>query len=316
MHVRTTEIVRATVAIRKAVLLDGNTIKEWDIYNGFRTFDVKRMYAFNEKGDNNTDITNALATPMAEVFKDNAGNNYQYFVYVNPHHWMEMPVISHLVQQYAHMLPSSSVRIIILTTDEALPDSVSDNVVTLRFDPPGHAELRAALDVVLDSVSGSSGATELSEEEKDRICYAGAGLGKDNFDMHVSLSIVNKANVDGDTFVISADDIIEGISEGKTEIINKNDLLELIPAENIEDVGGMENLKEWVAKRSTCYTDEAMDYGIEAPKGIVCIGLPGSGKSLMAKAVASELGIPLVKLDFGRVFNSLVGASEERMRNR
>jgi SpoVK/Ycf46/Vps4 family AAA+-type ATPase len=76
----------------------------------------------------------------------------------------------------------------------------------------------------------------------------------------------------------------------------------------------MENLKDWIRKRSRCYSDEAREFGVEPPKGIVFVGVPGSGKSLAAKAIASSLGIPLVRLDFGRVFNSLVGASEQRMR--
>jgi len=314
IHVRTSEIVRATIAVRKTVLLDGSTIKEWDILNGFRDFDVKTMYSFNGKGDGNSDIGAALGAPLLEVFKDAKSDTYQYFVYVNPQYWMEAPVTSHLIQQYSHILPSSPIRIILITPDEALPDTVSENLVTIRFGSPGHVELRESLDTVLSSVSGSSGENEIPSEEKDRICYAGAGMGKDSFDMHVSLAIVNKAAVEGDTYRISPDDIIEGIGEGKTEIINKNDLLELLPTESMSDIGGMENLKEWVAKRSNCYTDDAIDFGIESPKGMVFVGVPGSGKSLAAKAVAKELGVPLVRLDFGRVFNSLVGKSEERMR--
>lgn len=106
----------------------------------------------------------------------------------------------------------------------------------------------------------------------------------------------------------------EGIAQGKTEVVKNSDILELFPTENMGNVGGLENLKEWVAMRRDCYSEEAKEFGIEPPKGIVLVGPPGTGKSLVAKAVASELGVPLVRLDFGRVFSSFVGSSEQRMR--
>jgi SpoVK/Ycf46/Vps4 family AAA+-type ATPase len=73
-------------------------------------------------------------------------------------------------------------------------------------------------------------------------------------------------------------------------------------------------LKEWIYKRRNCFTDEAEQFGIEPPKGIVCVGVPGSGKSLISKAIAGVFGVPVVRLDFGRVFNAYVGRSEERVR--
>jgi SpoVK/Ycf46/Vps4 family AAA+-type ATPase len=87
----------------------------------------------------------------------------------------------------------------------------------------------------------------------------------------------------------------------------------LIPAGNIEDVGGMQGLKEWIGQRADCYSDEAKEFGIEPPKGAALVGVPGAGKSLVAKAIASVLNVPLVKIDFSRVFSKFVGDSEQRM---
>jgi SpoVK/Ycf46/Vps4 family AAA+-type ATPase len=82
----------------------------------------------------------------------------------------------------------------------------------------------------------------------------------------------------------------------------------------MDQVGGLDNLKEWVVKRRACFSTEAKEFGIEAPKGAGLFGPPGTGKSLSAKAIASSLGLPLIKFDVGRVFQSLVGQSEERVR--
>lgn len=146
----------------------------------------------------------------------------------------------------------------------------------------------------------------------DSICYTGSGMSKNHFEMYAALSIVQAARDGKDT--VEAKDIVDGVAIGKTDVVNSNDILELYPSADMANVGGLENLKAWVARRKDCYSDAAKEYGIEPPKGLVLVGVPGSGKSLVAKAIASELGVPLVRLDFGRVFNSLVGASEGRMR--
>ena len=107
---------------------------------------------------------------------------------------------------------------------------------------------------------------------------------------------------------------MESVNVGKTDILNSSDLLELYKKEDMAHVGGMENLKSWVSKRSNCYSEEAKDHGVESPKGAVLLGPPGTGKSLAAKAIASEMKVPLIRLDFGKVFSSLVGSSEQRIR--
>ena len=83
----------------------------------------------------------------------------------------------------------------------------------------------------------------------------------------------------------------------------------------MDDIGGLENLKTWLRKRNGSWLDEAAAYGLPAPKGVLVTGVPGCGKSLTAKAMASAWSLPLVRLDIGRVFGGLVGASEQNMRN-
>jgi SpoVK/Ycf46/Vps4 family AAA+-type ATPase len=110
-------------------------------------------------------------------------------------------------------------------------------------------------------------------------------------------------------------DFIAIISANKTAVVQKSDVLELLPPANMDDVGGLEVLKEWITMRKRCFTQEARDFGVDVPKGAVFIGPPGTGKSLAAKAIAYELEQPLIKFDIGKVFNSLVGESEARVRS-
>jgi len=79
-------------------------------------------------------------------------------------------------------------------------------------------------------------------------------------------------------------------------------------------VGGLDVLKDWLKKRAKSFTQEARDFGLPAPKGILLLGIPGCGKSLSAKAIGHQWQVPLLRLDVGRVFAGLVGQSEENMR--
>jgi len=313
IHIRTNEIVRATLSCRQSILVYGDHYREWDIANGFREFDISNMFKNTVSGDGNTDIHNCMSMPGGHIASTENDETYTYFVFVNPQYWLrDNPILTHYLQQYCHTLASTNVRVLLITPDTALPEPLNDSVVTVHFDTPSHAELKTYLDIVLNGVEGDI--LNIDEDtDKDKICYAGAGMSREAFEMYASIAIVQAAT-EGEESEVGLEDVIEGINRGKTEVINKNDILELYPSENIEDVGGMENLKEWVNKRSNCYSEEAKEFGVEAPKGIVLVGIPGTGKSLVAKAISSELGVPLVRLDFGRVFNSLVGKSEERMR--
>ena len=82
----------------------------------------------------------------------------------------------------------------------------------------------------------------------------------------------------------------------------------------IKDIGGLDNLKNWLLKRNNSWSEQAKKYCIPAPKGVLVTGVPGCGKSLTAKAMSTIWGLPLLKLDFGKVFSGLVGSSEENMR--
>ena len=103
----------------------------------------------------------------------------------------------------------------------------------------------------------------------------------------------------------------------KEQLIKKSGMLEVINfSETINDIGGLENLKDWLRKKAKVFSnlDKAIKFGVDVPKGIMIIGMPGCGKSLTAKATASLFEIPLVRLDIGRLLGKYVGESEGNMR--
>jgi SpoVK/Ycf46/Vps4 family AAA+-type ATPase len=113
---------------------------------------------------------------------------------------------------------------------------------------------------------------------------------------------------------LTTDEIPEIISY-KEQIIKKSGTLEYFhPQETIADIGGMENLKEWLDKRKSGFEPDAKDHGLTPPKGVLLLGIQGCGKSLIAKAIASMWNKPLLKFDLGRVYGSYLGQSEENIR--
>jgi AAA+ superfamily predicted ATPase len=316
IHVRATELLRAVTAIRRTVLVDMGEYREWDIVNGSRDFKASNQTDEGLKGDGNADISQTFQEPLEAMRLATAGGeNTKYFVYLNPHVFMDSnPHMHQLLLMYNEYLPSCRICVVLVTPDQPLPESAAgDSILSLHFATPGLKELRARLGSMLEGADEDfhEGA-DVDEDGMDRICYAGAGMTGLQFDTFSSLAAVKAAR--GRKSSLNTEDLVREVSLGKTEIVNSSDILELYPSTGISDVGGMENLKEWVSQRSRCYSDEARDFGVEAPKGMVLVGPPGTGKSLVAKAIAGELGVPLVRMDFGRVFSSYIGSSEQRIR--
>jgi len=108
---------------------------------------------------------------------------------------------------------------------------------------------------------------------------------------------------------------IERVLDAKKQAVRQTGILEFYPSqESLKSVGGLDNLKQWVQIRQEAFTEEARKYGIPNPKGVLLVGIQGTGKSLSAKTIAHEWRLPLLRLDAGRLFGGIVGESESRVR--
>ena len=115
---------------------------------------------------------------------------------------------------------------------------------------------------------------------------------------------------------VGSDDVELAIGE-KKQIVKKSGILEMVPsAEGIDDIGGLEELKTWLKRRAAILADltRAQDFGVDTPKGVMIVGMPGCGKSLTAKAASTLFGLPLLRLDVGALMGKYVGESESNMR--
>ena len=119
--------------------------------------------------------------------------------------------------------------------------------------------------------------------------------------------------------LVSSQESIKRVSdiivEEKKQLIQQTNILEFYPVNNtINDIGGLNNLKVWLHKRSNAFSSQAQAYGIPYPRGVLLVGIQGTGKSLSAKAISQQWSIPLLRLDIGKIFDGIVGESEKKMR--
>lgn len=198
--------------------------------------------------------------------------------------------------------------LIMVAPQVELPIDLQKDVTIVDFPLPGAAQIGEALDGIVAANSHSGRiAIDLPEGDRERLIDAARGLTLQETENAIALAIVEDGK-------LSANDV-DIINAEKQQTIRKSGLLEFVDAQiNLDDVGGLENLKRWLGKRKNSWMAEAAAYGLPAPRGVLITGVPGCGKSLTAKAVASAWHLPLLRFDIGKVFSGLVGSSEQNMR--
>ena len=172
------------------------------------------------------------------------------------------------------------------------------------FPHPSVSELEAVFNCIARAPGVKLNLTKLG---RDKLVQAAKGLTAAQAYRVFARAIVTDGVLD--------DRDINLVTEEKKQIIRESQALEFYEVtETPDDVGGLEVLKEWLRLRERAFTQEARDYGLPSPKGIALLGIPGTGKSLTAKMIGSLWRLPLLRLDVGALYGSLMGESEERAR--
>ena len=220
------------------------------------------------------------------------------------HEYWNNPQVKRRIRNFSQAFRYNRRTIVIVTPTPRVPDEIRDEAVIVHFPPPTAAELSADLDTLL----ATSGITcSLSPGGREKIIQAALGMTLNQARRAFSKAIVTHGTLD--------DRDIDGIIADKKDILSSSDALEFYSyTEAPENVGGLAVLKDWLSLRERAFTKDARDFGLPAPKGIALIGIPGTGKSLTAKMIADLWHLPLLRLDVGALFGSLVGESEERTR--
>ncbi|MBI2901736.1 MAG: AAA family ATPase [Planctomycetes bacterium] len=212
------------------------------------------------------------------------------------------------LKEIAVQLKNSYKTVVLVSPTLELPQELEKEVTVVDFPLPEVRDFSALLDRIVKEVSDQPKIKiEIAPDARERLLKAALGLTLSEAENVFAKILVNDGRL--------SDNDVQAVFSEKRQIIRKSGLLDYYETQvRFEDVGGMESLKEWLRKRALAFSDKARDFGLPPPKGVFLLGVQGCGKSLCAKAVSGLWQMPLLRLDVGRMFGSLVGSSEENMR--
>ena len=197
-------------------------------------------------------------------------------------------------------------NVIFMAPELLIPETMQKEVSLVDLPLPSLDEIKTKLEKML-AQNKQIDTTKLDESIKEKLCKAALGLTLQEAENAFALAMVNDGCIDERDLNI--------ILNEKMQVIKKTGILEFINTDiKLSDIGGLENLKNWLNKRNNSWSEAAKKYCLPAPKGVLITGVPGCGKSLTAKAMSAAWQLPLLKLDFGKIFSGIVGSSEENMR--
>ena len=227
------------------------------------------------------------------------------FVMKDYHPYLNEPVVVRKLRDVAHALKTSMKNVVFISPVLKIPMELEKEFSVIDYNLPRKEEISE----IIKNISANIGDISKLEISKNPTLFqkvTEAALG---------LTAEEAENVFAKSLVQTGDFDLKIILSEKEQIIRKSGVLEYCHVnENMQGVGGLDELKKWLNKRGKAFTPEAREFGLPEPRGILLLGIPGCGKSLTAKAISSMWQLPLLKLDVGKVFSSLVGSSEENVR--
>ena len=218
------------------------------------------------------------------------------------HRFLEDISVARKLRNLARLLKSQPKTLVIISHRVEIPDDLRDIVTVLEFPLPSVVEIKTELTRLL----GATG--KLTEGRvMDDLVQSCQGLSIDRIRRIISRAIATHGD-------LKASDL-DLVLEEKRQTIRQTQILDFYPArETMADIGGLDNLKNWLLRRGGAFSEKARQYGLPHPRGLLLVGIQGTGKSLTAKAIAHHWHLPLLRLDVGRLFAGLVGESESRTR--
>ncbi len=225
------------------------------------------------------------------------------FVLRDFHRFLEDVAVARKLRNLARLLKAQPKTIVIVSPQLTIPDDLGEVMTVLEFPLPGIAEIKSELERLI----AGTGQALLEPRVLDDWIRSCQGLSMERIRRVLAKAIATHGSLQ--------EDDIELVLEEKRQTIRQTQILDFYPAtQQISDIGGLDNLKDWLLRRGGAFSEKARQYGLPHPRGLLLVGIQGTGKSLTAKAIAHHWHLPLLRLDVGRLFAGLVGESESRTR--
>lgn len=291
IYIPTAEEERLEAAIARCAKTVGNRqVYIWDFVDGYQDNP-------NNEGVGKRNPLQALE--YVENLPQAAGG---IFILRDFHRFLEDVSISRKLRNLARRLKSQAKNIVIISPQLEIPPELTEVLTVVEFALPTTAEIKSEIQRLLASVGQT-----FSDKLIDELVRSAQGLSLERIRRVLSKAIASSGQLQPED--------VELVLEEKRQSIRQTQILDFYPAtEQISDIGGLDNLKDWLLRRGGAFSERARTYGLPHPRGLLLVGIQGTGKSLTAKAISHHWHLPLLRLDVGRLFAGLVGESESRTR--
>ena len=221
------------------------------------------------------------------------------------HPYFSDPRVVRKLRDIVPNLQSQRKTLLLIGPSEDIPMDIVKEATGMALPLPDQAELAEILQEVLQDVSG--GRLTVDAKQEDHMVKAVLGLTGNETRRAFTKAVTGCEAIN--------DEVYAALVSEKRHMVQGSDLLEFFDLEEgVNDIGGLEGLKDWLAQRSEAFSKEAQEAGLAYPKGVLLAGIQGCGKSLSAKAIARLLGFPLVRMDMSNLLSSTRGSSEHNLR--
>lgn len=302
IYIPSAEEERVELVISNVAKSLGRNVYIWDFVDGYQS--------------NPTDTGTGKRNPLQALELVDKVAKGAIFVLRDFDRFLDDVAIARKLKNLARKLKGESQNIIVIASQINIPDSLSEFFTILEFPLPNAEDLKTEVEQIARSVNNTvnntannlaANGTQLSTQAINDLVRAGQGLSLERIRRVLAKAIAENG------YLRSED--VELILEEKRQSIRQTKILEFYPSTTeISDIGGLDNLKEWLLRRGGAFSDRARKYGLPHPRGLLLAGIQGTGKSLTAKAISHHWHLPLLRLDVGRLFAGLVGESESRTR--
>ena len=291
IYINTVEEDRVEYVIRKNVKTNLNrSIYSWDFVDGY------------SNNPNNQGFAKRNPLQALELVEKLNAETPALFLLKDFNRFLTDLSISRKLRNISRILKLQPKTIIIIASDLTIPVELQDLITVLQFQLPNEEEISHELKRLINSLN-----IQVEIELFETLTRACQGLSLERIRRVLSKIIATYKTIDNNSISILLNE--------KKQIISQTEILEYCSVdEKITNLGGLNNLKDWLNKRKTGFSVQASNYGLPMPRGLLLIGIQGTGKSLTAKAIANDWQLPLLKLDVGKLFGGIVGESESRLR--
>jgi SpoVK/Ycf46/Vps4 family AAA+-type ATPase len=291
LYINTVEEDRVEYVIRKAIKANLNrSIYSWDFIDGYTN------------NPNNEGFGKRNPLQALELIERLNSETPALFILKDFNKFLNDLAVSRKLRNLSRILKLQPKTVIILGCELNIPKELQDLITILQFELPSDLEINSELTRLIHSLN-----IQVETGLFENLSRACQGLSLERIRRVLSKIVATYKTIDANSISI--------LLTEKKQIIGQTEILEYCSVnEKIMNLGGLKILKDWLKKRQTAFGLQASNYGLPTPRGLLLIGIQGTGKSLTAKAVAKEWELPLLKLDVGKLFGGIVGESESRLR--